>query len=106
MAESRIPLSTLIAELRRELAEAQQQGQGQFPRLRVDEAEIEVQVVITRGNKDGMGVKFWVFNAEMKNEDSDAVTQKIKLKLKPSDVGDKEFDMAAEQKPKGASSGS
>jgi NTP-dependent ternary system trypsin peptidase co-occuring protein len=41
MAAAPILLSELIAELRRELAEAQVQGQGIHPRLRIEEAEIE-----------------------------------------------------------------
>jgi len=84
MADEPILLSELIAELRRELAEAQVQGQGLQPRLRIEEAEIELQVVITREDNAGIGVKFWVLNADLKDKSIDATTQKIKLKLKPS----------------------
>jgi hypothetical protein len=86
MAAAPILLSELIAELRRELAEAQVQGQGLHPRLRIEEAEIELQVVITREDSAGIGVKFWVLNADLKDKGIDATTQKIKLKLKPSDA--------------------
>lgn len=58
MAETPIRLTELIAELRRELAEAQAQGQGQPLRLRVEEAEIELQVVLTREQGTDAGVKF------------------------------------------------
>jgi Trypsin-co-occurring domain 2 len=85
MADEPILLSELIAELRRELAKAQAQGQGLQPRLRIEEAEIELQVVITREDNAGIGVKFWVLNADIKDKRADATTQKIKLKLKPSD---------------------
>ena len=84
MAEAPIQLAELIAELRRELAAAQVQGQGLHPRLRIEEAEIELQVVITREDTAGIGVKFWVLNADVKDKYADATTQKIKLKLKPS----------------------
>ncbi len=84
MADAPILLSELIAELRRELAEAQVQGQGLQPQLRIEEAEIELQVVITREDNAGIGVKFWVLNADVKDKRADATTQKIKLKLKPS----------------------
>jgi hypothetical protein len=86
MADSRIPLSDLITELRKELAIAKAQGQGDDIRLQVEEAEIELQVVITREDGVKGGVKFWVVNAELKDNYSDATTQKIKLKLKPIDA--------------------
>lgn len=85
MPETRLALSTMIQEFRRELAEAQKKGQGQQPRLVVEEAEIELQVAITSTDEHGGGVKFWVFNAQMKDQMSDAITQKIRLKLKPAD---------------------
>jgi hypothetical protein len=97
MADEPILLSDLIAELRRELAVAQIKGQGLHPRLRIEEAEIELQVVITREDSDGIGVKFWVLNADMKDKRADATTQKIKLKLKPSDVEGGDFTIAAEE---------
>jgi hypothetical protein len=97
MADQPILLSELIAELRRELAEAQVQGQGLHPRLRIDEAEIELQVVITREGDAGMGVKFWVLNADVKDKLSDATIQKIKLKLKPADTGGGDFIIHAQE---------
>jgi hypothetical protein len=95
MAAAPILLSELIAELRRELAEAQIQGQGIHPRLRIEEAEIELQVVITREDSVGIGVKFWVLNADVKDKSNDATTQKIKLKLKPSDADGGDFIIRA-----------
>jgi hypothetical protein len=91
MADEPILLSELITELRRELAEAQVKGQGLHPRLRIEEAEIELQVVITREDNAGIGVKFWVLNADIKDKRADATTQKIKLKLKPSDADGRDF---------------
>src|SRR5205823_3383143 len=97
MADAPILLSDLIAELRRELAEAQKKGRDLQPRLRIEEAEIELQVVITREDNAGIGVKFWVLNADMKDKSIDATTQKIKLKLKPSDADSGDFTIAAEE---------
>ncbi len=88
MAESRIPLSKLIAELRKELIAAKEQGKDQDLKLQVEEAEVELQVVVTQGENDEVGVKFWVLNAAMKDSYSNATTQKIKLKLKPSVDGE------------------
>jgi hypothetical protein len=83
MAASRIPLSDLIAELRHELAVAQEKGKGLEPKLIVEEAEIELQVVVTHEDGAGLGVKFWVLNADIKDKASGAATQRVKLKLKP-----------------------
>ena len=93
MADSRIPLSDLIADLRRELAEAQAKGQGREPRLRVEEAEIELQVAVTREGGGKTGVKFWVINAEAQGKLANATTQKIRLKLKPTGAGGEDFEM-------------
>lgn len=34
-------------------------------------------------------MKFWVLNADLKDKVSDAVTQRVKLKLKPTDADGK-----------------
>jgi hypothetical protein len=98
----RIALAALIAELRHELAVAQTQGAGQHPRLRIEEAEIELQVVITSEDSAGIGVKFWVLNADVKDKRADATTQKIKLKLKPSDAEGGDLIIHAEEAPQPA----
>lgn len=86
MDESRIPMSDLIAELRRELVAAETEGEGSKLKFLVEEAEIELQVVATQEEGVGVGVKFWVLNADLKDNVSDAVTQRVKLKLKPTDA--------------------
>lgn len=95
MAKSRIPLSDLIAELRHELALAQVKGEGLEPKLLVEEAEIELQVVVTHEDSAGLGVKFWVLNADIKDKASDAATQRIKLKLKPTDADGNDYKIRA-----------
>ncbi len=97
MAESHIPLSDLIAQLRRELALAQAQGEDLEPKLLVEEVEIELQVVVTHEDGAGLGVKFWVLNADIKDKASDATTQRIKLKLKPTDADGGDFKVRARQ---------
>ena len=93
MADSRIPLAELIAELRQELATAKYKGQGQDLKLQVEEAEIELHVVITHEEGVGGGVKFWVLNAEANDKFSNATTQKLKLKMKPLDATGNRFKM-------------
>lgn len=91
MADSRIPLSDLIAELRQELATAKYKGQGQDLKLQVEEAEIELQVIISKEEGGGGGVKFWVLNADASEKFSNATTQKIKVKMKPLDATGNRF---------------
>ncbi len=98
MAEPGIPLSKLIAELRKELIAAKEQGKDQDLKLQVEEAEVELQVVVTQEDVVGGGVKFWVLNAEANEKSANATTQKIKLKLKPHTVGDEDFDMGRTKK--------
>jgi predicted ATP-dependent Lon-type protease len=93
MAEARIPLSDLIAELRKELTTAKAQGEGQDLKLQVEEAEVELQVVVTQEEGMGGGVKFWVLNFDANEKSTNATTQKIKLKLKPLDAEDNTFKM-------------
>lgn len=93
MAESRIPLSDLIAELRKELTTTKSQGEGHDLKLQVEEAEVELQVVVTQEEGMGGGVKFWVLNAEANEKSANATTQKIKLKLKPLDTQGETFKM-------------
>lgn len=97
MVESRIPLADLIADLRRELSVAQIKGAGLEPQLLVEEVEIELQVVVTHEDSAGLGVKFWVLNADIKDRASDAATQRVKLKLKPTDANGSDFKIRARE---------
>ena len=97
MADERISLSDMIAQLRNELAKAKAQGQNHDLKLQVEEAEIELQVAITREGGGGGSVKFWVANVEAKGKLADAVTQKIKLKLKALDADDSNLKIRAKQ---------
>ena len=86
MAEARIPLSALIAELRKELTAAKEQGEGQDLKLQIEEAEVELQAVVTQEKGIDGGVKVWVLNAAASGKSSNAATQKIKLKMKVLDA--------------------
>lgn len=88
----KIPLSEMLAELRKELLKAQ--GEEEALKFRIEDIEIELQVGTTKEGQGKGSVKFWVYNAEAGVAASQAKTQKLKLKLKPvhSDH-DKPFDV-------------
>jgi len=95
MADDRFELSTVIVKLREELLDAQKQGEGKGLRFRVEDIEVELQVVAGKEGTGKVGVKWWVYNAEAAGTVSSQATQKLKFKLKaigpdggPIDVAD------------------
>jgi hypothetical protein len=80
--KSRIPLAKMLAELRTELLAAQQEGEGKDLRFLVDDIEIELQIATTQEDTGGVGIKFWVINADARLKYAEVSTQKVKLTLK------------------------
>lgn len=83
-----IPLSEMLGQLREELLTARAKSEGSDLKFQIEDIEIELQIVTTKGGKGGGGVKFWVYNAEAEINASQAKTQKLKLKLKPVNAHD------------------
>lgn len=81
MSDERIPLAEIIGELRSELFEAAKEGKGHPVRFRVDEAEVELEVAVSKEVKAGGGVKFWVYNTDVEGKLASKQTQRIRLKL-------------------------
>lgn len=82
MDNNEITLSEMLAELRKELLNAQREGTGSDLKFQVEDIEVELQLATTKGGKGGGGVKLCVFNATAEANASKTATQKLKLKLK------------------------
>ena len=80
-----LELGSMILALRQELAEAQQQGQNQAIGFKIEDIELDLQVVAQEDTQGKLGAKFYVFNAELGVAGKSVVTHRLKLKLKPVD---------------------
>lgn len=94
MANTDPELYQVIAQLRTQLALARAEGAKKNLRFSLDEIEVELAFSVTRDLTADGGVKFWVLNASVKSDQSNVITQKIKLKMKIDGddnlIGDKE----------------
>jgi hypothetical protein len=80
--EDMIPLPKMLARLRSDLLAARAEGEDKALRFLVEDIELELQMVTTQDTEGGIGIKFWVLNANAKGNDSAVATQKLKLRLK------------------------
>ena len=78
-----IGLSEMVLALRQELLQAQQQGENMDLKFKVEDIDLEVEVLTTMEGTGKGGVKFWVCNAEAQAKFAKAKTHKLRLKLKP-----------------------
>lgn len=78
-----IELSRMIAAVRWELAQAEQQGRDQDVRFRVEEVELELAVTLEHTETVGAGVKVWVIEAGADDTKRVARAHKMKVKLTP-----------------------
>ena len=77
-----IELSEMLGQLRKELVQAQMEGQTSDLKFLIEDIEIELQIATTRSGEGSGGVKLSVVNFGAKGSISEAETQKLKLKLK------------------------
>ena len=84
---SKIALSELVVELRRELLHAQQQGEKEDLRFQVEDIDLEVHLASSKKAGGKGGVKFWVYTAEAQGELAAETIHKVHLKLKPVPAG-------------------
>ena len=79
----KLELSKLIQNLRTELVKAQQEGKNDELSFLVEDVELELDIATEEGIEGGIAAKFYVLTSHYKANKKDAVTQKIRLKLKP-----------------------
>lgn len=84
-----IGLAEMIDSLRQELLEAQVKASGSAIVFEVENIDLELKVNVERTTKvgGGVGIKFWVVNADTKGEQADTTStvQTIKLSLSAKD---------------------
>lgn len=83
MTTEKIALSETIVQLRRELLDAQRQGEREDLKFRIEEIEVELQVTATKEKAGTGSVKFWVVDAELQGKLAHGAVQTLRLKLKP-----------------------
>lgn len=101
-----LELTSVVAALREQLAQAQQQAQGQGVLFHVDKIEVEFQTVVQKEGTSSTGakMKFWVLDAEasLGGKYSHANTHKIKLSLSPINAATESPQAAEAAKDSGA----
>lgn len=90
MSESEIPMAEVVRHLREELTSAVEAGKGQGLRFELQELEVEMQVVVSKGASGEFGgeggVKLWVVGkaaGKVAGSYESSQIQKVKLKLLP-----------------------
>lgn len=90
----KIPLARMLGQLRQELLNARAEGESSDLKFQIEDIEIELQIGTTQEAGGGVGVKFWVYNADAKVNHSAVNTQRLKLKLKPKTLAGGDFDVS------------
>jgi hypothetical protein len=78
-----LPLTDIVAELRRQLDEARSRAEDERVKLTVEAIDLELQVTASAGAEAGGGFKFWVISGEARTKVAAESIQKVHLKLKP-----------------------
>jgi hypothetical protein len=79
-------LADLLIRLRQDLLRASRDPATKDLRFRVEDVELELQLVAARDAKAGGAVKWWVVEANAGGSMSSATTQKLRLKLRAIDA--------------------
>ena len=77
---------------------AQSEGEGEAVRFQVEDVEMELEIAAGEQAEGGIAAKFFVLTSQFKASKKDAVTQKLKLKLKPEEMISEDRDSAGERR--------
>jgi hypothetical protein len=78
-----IELSEVIGELRRELQQAMNAGEGEPLRFELGPVELEATVAVEKGGGANAKVRFWVMELGGDAKATQSSTQRVKLALQP-----------------------
>lgn len=92
--KEKIPLATMLGQLRQELLDARAAGEGSDLKFHIQDIELELQLGTTQEAAGGIGVKFWVYNADATVNASEVNTQRLKLKLKPKTTTGEDLEVS------------
>lgn len=82
-----LELAELIGQLRAELTEAMDAGEGADLRFELGPVELELTVAVDKEAKPGAKVRFWVIELGADVKAASSSTQQIKLTLDPRRTG-------------------
>ena len=85
MPEKSIELTRVITDLRSELEKAIAEGKDKDLRFLLKEIEVDLKCSIKTEAGSGIGAKFMVLSAGLKDKDTEQYAHTVKLKLKPVD---------------------
>jgi Trypsin-co-occurring domain 2 len=91
MDDELIELSTAIADLRKQLIKAQQDGQAEEIEFAINKVEVEIALEAKRTRGGGISFKVWVLGADGKTEKASGATHKVKLEMVPRNKDGSDF---------------
>jgi hypothetical protein len=94
-----IELTEVIGELRRELQEAINAGEGEQLRFELGPVELEATVAVEKGGGGGVKVRFWVLELGGDAKAGQVSTHRVKLSLQPRLAGGGRVWVASDEEP-------
>ncbi len=91
---AQMPLSDVLAQLREQLAEAEQKAAGQDLKLTLKEIEVELQVITTLEGNGKVGFKVWLLEGELGGGASREHGHTIRLKLHPEGANGRDLNVS------------
>ena len=103
MDDGLIELSAAIADLRKQLMQAQRDGRAEEIEFTIGKVEVEFALEAKRTTTGSIGVKLWVLTADGKGERASGATHKVKLEMVPKARNGSDFRVSGrvdEPRPK------